>query len=121
MNVKLSHRLGGLVVGVALCLQASAVLAEIVTTNEMAAQNQADSERAKVQSFLERTDVKGRLLALGVKGLVAKDRVAALSDQEVHTLAQKIDSMPAGGNLGSMNNSDLTVILLLLILVAVLA
>lgn len=119
MNVNLLRRMGVVVMSAALWLQAPIVWAEIVTTDEMAVQNQTDSERTKVQSFLDRTDVKERLQALGVKGLVVKDRVAALSDEEVHALAQKIDTMPAGGNLSSLSNSDWTVILLLLILVAI--
>jgi len=116
MNTKFSSRVGILMVSAALGLQAPAALAEIVTTDQVAAQNQADLERTKVQAFLDRADVKQRLQALGVQGLVAKDRVAVLSDQEVHALAQKIDSMPAGGNL---SNSELILILLVAILVAI--
>lgn len=119
MKMKLPRKIGLLVLSAALCWQAPSVWAEIVTTDQMTAQNQTDMERAKIQSFLDRANVKERLLALGAGGLVVKDRVAALSDQDVHALAQKIDSMPAGGNLSSLSNSDLTVILLLLILVAI--
>jgi hypothetical protein len=53
---------------------------------------------------------------MGVEGLLAKDRVAALSEQEVHALAERIDAMPAGGTLSQM---DMVVILLIAILVAV--
>jgi hypothetical protein len=52
---------------------------------------------------------------------MAKNRVAVLSDSEVHALAQKIDSMPAGGDLRNVSNSDLIIILLLLILIAIVA
>lgn len=119
MNAKFSQWMGILLLSAALSIPAPTVLAEIVTTDEMTAQNQANSERAKVESFLERADVKQRLQALGVKGLVAGDRVAALSDQEVHVLAQKIDSLPAGGNLDNLSNSDLIVLLLVGILIAI--
>lgn len=120
MKKNSSFVFGIFLVSAALSLTAPAAVAEIVTTDQVGSQNQADVERLKVQSFLERADVKERLLTFGVQGLVAKDRVAALSDQEIHSLSQKIDSMPAGGNLSSMSNSDLSVILLLLILVAIL-
>ena len=119
MVAKLLGRLAFLVVSLALCFQAPVVLAEIVSTDEMATQNQTDAERERLQSFLDRANVKERLQAMGVAGLLAKDRVAALSDQEVHALAQKLDALPAGGNLSSLNNSDWMVILLLLILVAI--
>jgi hypothetical protein len=92
------------------------VLAEIVDTDAMSVQNQAEQDRAKVQSFVDRANVKERLLAMGVSGVAAKDRVASLSEQEVHALAQRIDSMPAGGTLTSM---DLVLILLIAILVAI--
>ena len=58
-----------------------------------------------------------RLQALGVEGVVAKDRVAAMSEEEVHALAQRIDSMPAGG---ALSTTDMMLILLVAILVAVL-
>jgi hypothetical protein len=90
--------------------------AELVETQELATQNQTEQDRAKVQSFVERASVKEKLEAMGVAGLLAKDRVAALSEQEVHALAQRIDAMPAGGTLSQM---DMVVILLIAILVAI--
>jgi hypothetical protein len=90
--------------------------AEIVQTQELATVNQAELDRAKVQSFVERATVKEKLEAMGVGGLLAKDRVAALSEQEVHALAERIDAMPAGGSLSQM---DMVIILLVAILVAI--
>jgi hypothetical protein len=113
MNAKLAHRMCVVVMGAALCLQTSAVMAGIVATDELAAPNQTEMEKANVQAFMDRADVKERLQALGVKEPSAKDRVAALSDQEVHAMAQKIDSMPAGGTL---SNNDLLLILLIVLL-----
>jgi len=114
MNVMHFQRIGGLVLGVALCLQASAAMAGMVTPDNVAGQNQTAMERARIQSFLDRADVRDRLQGLGVGEPMAKDRVAAMTDQEVHALAQKIDSMPAGGNL---SNNDLLLILLIVLLV----
>ncbi|WP_137895595.1 PA2779 family protein [Ramlibacter sp. 2FC] len=108
----------GLIVtlAVALAAQVPLVQAEIVDTQAMSVQSQAEQDRAKVQSFVERANVKERLQAMGVSGLVAKDRVASLSEEEVHALAQRIDSMPAGGALSS---TDWILILLVAILVAI--
>jgi len=39
-----------------------------------------------------------------------------MTDQEVHAVAQKIDSMPAGGTL---SNNDLVLILLIILLILV--
>ena len=116
MNAKFFLRLCAVVLGAALCLQTSAVMAEIVTTDQMAAQNQAEAEKAKVQTFIDRADVKVRMQALGVDELSINDRVAAMTDQEVHAVAQKIDSMPAGGTL---SDRDLVLILLVVLLVLI--
>ena len=78
--------------------------------------SQAELDRAKVQSFVERANVKERLQAMGVEGLIAKDRVAALNEAEVHALAQRIDSMPAGG---ALSTTDLILIALIVLLVAI--
>ncbi len=100
----------------AMLMLAPAARAELVQTQELATPNQAEQDRAKVQSFVERATVKEKLEAMGVAGLLAKDRVAALSEQEVHALAERIDAMPAGGSLSQM---DLVIILLVGILVAI--
>lgn len=109
-------RLITLVLITALALQMPMARAEIVGTEALATQSQAELDRAKVQAFVERANVKERFEAMGLSGLVAQDRVAALSEAEVHALAQRIDAMPAGGNL---SNNDLIIILLIAILVAI--
>jgi hypothetical protein len=99
-----------------LAVQIPLARAEIVDTEALAAGSQADQERAKVQSFIERTDVKGRLQAMGLSGLVAADRVASLSEAEVHALAQRIDALPAGG---ALSQQDWILILLVILLVVI--
>lgn len=100
----------------ALAGQVPIARAAIVDTDALGAQSQAELDRAKVQAFVDRADVKQRLQALGASGLVAGVRVAALSDAEVHALAQRIDALPAGGNL---SQQDIIIILLIAILVAI--
>lgn len=79
-----------------------ALRAELVATPDVATQASTDAERAKVQQFLEQATVKERLQAMGVDGIAATDRVAALDQQEIHALAQRIDALPAGGNITTM-------------------
>ena len=67
-------------------------------------------ERAALLAFVARADVARGLLAAGVDPVTAKDRVAALSDDEVRSLAGQIDAMPAG--------ADAAGILLLVVVVA---
>lgn len=80
------------------------------------APSQAELDRAKLQQFLDRANVKEKLQAMGVSGLNASDRVASLSEEEVHALAQRIDSMPAGG---ALSQTDMILILLVVILILV--
>lgn len=68
----------------------------IGTDQAAAVATQAD--RDTVLQFLGRSDVTNQLQSLGVDAATVKDRVAAMTDQEVQSLADKIHSMPAGGD-----------------------
>jgi hypothetical protein len=59
----------------------------------------AQADRTTVMNFLSRSDVQNQLQTLGVDPGTAKDRVAAMTDQEVQTLAGKISAMPAGADV----------------------
>jgi hypothetical protein len=69
-------------------------LAGIVATEEL----HASVQRDQVTAFLERADVQARMQDLGVDPAAARARVAALSDDEIAGLADRIDQMPAGGS-----------------------
>ncbi|OGA27565.1 MAG: hypothetical protein A3I01_06835 [Betaproteobacteria bacterium RIFCSPLOWO2_02_FULL_65_24] len=43
-----------------------------------------------------RSEVASQLQALGMDLKIAKDRVAAMTDQEIHALSGKLESLPAG-------------------------
>jgi hypothetical protein len=66
-----------------------------------------------VASFLDRAEVRERMQALGVSPQAARERVDALSDQEVATLADRLDQLPAGG-------SDVLIVALIVFLVLLL-
>lgn len=55
------------------------------------------ASRTEVAGFLEREEVRARLQALGVDPAAARDRVAALSDEEAASLAERIAELPAAG------------------------
>jgi predicted protein tyrosine phosphatase len=56
----------------------------------------AQTDRAAVLSVMNRTEVANQLQTLGVNLQTANDRVAAMTDEEVHSLAGKLDTLPAG-------------------------
>ena len=88
----------------------SSSMAGIVATDEA----RAGLKRDQVTSFLERSEVRDRMQALGVDPAAARDRVAALSDDEVASLADQLDQLPAGGS--SVLTAVVVVFLILVIL-----
>ena len=71
------------------------VSAGIVGTDQLS----ASADRDHVKQFLDRNDVQAQLQARGVDADTAKARVDALTDDEVKTLASRIDQLPAGGDV----------------------
>ena len=56
------------------------------------------SERTQVMQFLAREDVAKHIAAQGVDIALVQQRVAAMSDDEINQLSDKIDQVPAAGN-----------------------
>ncbi|MDO8595902.1 MAG: PA2779 family protein, partial [Sulfuricaulis sp.] len=77
-----------------------AVQAGMIGTDRVAALASAQADRATVLSFASRSDVAGQLQGLGLDPANAKDRVAAMTDQEVRSLAGNLNSLPAGADSG---------------------
>ncbi len=57
------------------------------------------SDRSTVLGFIGRADVARELQALGIDPAAAGERVAALTDQELNSVADRIRGLPAGGEL----------------------
>jgi hypothetical protein len=106
-----------ILLSVALAAPAPAVRAAMIDEGAIAAPSPAEADRAKVRAFLERADLRERLQAMGVNGLNAASRVDALTDAEVHALADRIDALPAGG---ALSDRDILIIILIAVIVAIL-
>ena len=102
-----------LLVAGALAVFAGPAAADMVGTDQVVQQ----SDRDKVRAFLERKDAEKQLGAMGVSPERAKERVDAMTDEEVRVVAAKIDSLPAGA---ALSQNDWIIVILLLILVAIL-
>lgn len=70
--------------------------AELIGTDKAVAPP-PQSERERVKALVARPEVAKKLQSLGVPPSDAQARVDALTDDEVHTLAANLDSLPAGG------------------------
>ncbi|HEY1104314.1 MAG TPA: PA2779 family protein [Burkholderiaceae bacterium] len=73
--------------------------AGIVSTEQAITSQSAVDNRTKVDNFLARADVREAMVAQGIDGAAAADRVKAMSDAEVAQLANRVDQAPAGGEI----------------------
>jgi len=69
----------------------------------------------RVRAGLVRADVQERLQSLGVDPADAAARVAALPDADLARLADRMDSMPAGGDYGFLAVIGIVFLVLLLL------
>jgi hypothetical protein len=73
--------------------------AGIVATDQALSHELAGQDRARINTFLDREDVLAQLQQQGVTAGEAKARVNALTDEEAHKIAGKLDQLPAGGDI----------------------
>lgn len=88
--------------------------AMFLPSNLTASERQEDL--AKVQPFLESKIIRQRLADLGLNQEEISTRLAQLSNQEIHDVASKIDTLQTGGGALEM----IVVLLVIAILVVVL-
>ena len=72
--------------------------AGMIGTQQVASAVSAQAERSHIQSVLSRADIAAALQSMGVDVNTAKERVAALTDEEARSLAGKIGTVPAGAD-----------------------
>lgn len=80
-------------------LPLQSAFAGMVETDQAVSQELAAQDRAKINSFLDREDVLAQLQKRGVTASEAKARVYAMTDEEAHNIAGKLDQLPAGGDI----------------------
>ena len=110
--------------GLGLLAAAPAAKAELIGTQQLTQQTTQQTagaqgttltqDRQTLNQFLARADVQRKLEQMGLSHDITQQRLAALSNQEVASLAGKIDAMPAAGDLGFQ---EMVIILLVAILV----
>jgi len=101
---------------ISLTVGLSPVHATMIPTVQVLKADQPDSDREKLNAFLERKDVQKELEAWGLDKNMAKSRLAGLTDQEVSRMAQQLDQLPAGGSaVGTIVGAAVLVFLVLLI------
>ena len=82
------------------CLSVQSAYAGMIGTNQVISTASAQADRAHVLNVMGRAEVSSQLQSMGIDPQAAKDRVAAMTDQEVHSLAGQLETLPAGANGG---------------------
>ncbi len=62
-----------------------------------AVSHSAQADRTAVLAFLQRADVARQLQGFGIDPAAARERVNAMTDEELGTLGKDLGSLPAGG------------------------
>ena len=75
------------------------VLAKIISTETVIEVGRAHEARMYVNSVLAREDVMASLISQGIDMTEAKARVDYLTDLEIVSLADQIETAPAGGSV----------------------
>ena len=88
-------------------------MAGMIGTEQVVA-SASQTDRGAVLSLLSRSEVTRQLQVLGVDPAQARDRVNAMTDQELAAFAQPLDALPAGGNSGA----GVAIVVLLLVALA---
>jgi hypothetical protein len=72
--------------------------ASMIGTDQVNSAATVQVDRNVVLNFLSRSQTVNQFQTLGLDAQAAMDRVAAMTDDEVSTLAGKINAVPAGGD-----------------------
>ncbi|PIW30862.1 MAG: hypothetical protein COW30_01195 [Rhodospirillales bacterium CG15_BIG_FIL_POST_REV_8_21_14_020_66_15] len=92
------------------------VEAGLVENDRVIETEQTAVDRATVDNFIKREDVRRQFELLGVDPAEAEKRVAALSDEQVARLAGQIKDAPAGqGAIGVIVGAAVLIFLVLLV------
>lgn len=75
------------------------VQAAMVGTPAVIQAEQSRVDRQELLAMLAREDVRSQLTEMGIDAAVASQRVAALTDAEVASLNQRLEELPAGGDV----------------------
>jgi len=79
--------------------QLTPAYAAMVGTTTVLQQAQQQIDRAAILEMLDREALSAKLVELGVDPVAARARVAALTDEEIGQLNQRLAEMPAGGDV----------------------
>ena len=78
-----------------LALAGAPAHAGLISTDEAV----AAQDRERLNAFLERPEAAGQLEKMGIRLGEAQGRIGAMTDEEVRSLAGRLNRLPAGGQM----------------------
>ncbi|MEN8762262.1 MAG: PA2779 family protein [Thiogranum sp.] len=85
----------------------------IVTTEQLIQEQLETLDKPTLVSMLDRDEVRQQLVDRGVDPDYAKQRIAALSDEQIHEIKSNIDELPAGSSVVGILIAVLLVLVIL--------
>lgn len=79
-------------------LPLQSVQAGMIGADQLISSAASQADRTTVSNFLNRAETATQLQSLGLDANTAKSRVASMTDEEVASLAGKINALPAGAS-----------------------
>lgn len=98
MNSRIMRIVGRLLIISMLALPFQTVHAGMIGTTQALSAANTDAQRAGLVRTMARADVTSQLQTLGVDAKSAQERVAAMTDAEVQSLANQVNALPAGAD-----------------------
>ena len=105
-----------LVLGLAAAMLMPRANAGMIASDAAQAPVQAANDRARVKALLARPEVVKQMEKMGIVPANATARVDAMTDDEVHALAGRLDALPAGG---AISNETLLIIIVIILLIII--
>lgn len=89
--------------------------AQMASTESLLERPVAVSSQDKITQFVAREDVANKFEQMGVDPKMVELRIASMSNDEAYTVASQIDTLPAGGDFGSIVGAAVFIFVVLLI------
>jgi len=115
MENRIFQRICALVMSAALLSAGTPALtyAGIIDTGTYVESAQRDADLATLSAGLHRQEVRDQLIKMGVEPAQVETRLTTLSDSELRQLADRMDQLPAGGDILALIGVVFVVLLIL--------
>jgi hypothetical protein len=83
-----------------LSIQVTHIQAAMISNDQILKQAQHEVKVIQLISMLDKATVKEKLTQMGVDPIAARERVNQFTDEELSSLVNDIEALPAGGDFG---------------------